>query len=112
MTSLDGRRFTALGNSASGQVGEGTIFHYHQDGDLVWASFSGGQVRHGDLVGTRTGDELDFRYVHLDTDAVTSSGRCHSRIENGPRLLVHETWQWESKPGAGTSVLAEVTHQA
>ena len=69
MTSLDGRRFTALENSASGQVG-------------------------------------------LDTDAVTSSGRCHSRIEDGPRLLLHETWQWESKPGAGTSVLAEVTDQA
>ena len=85
MIDLDGRRFVAESNSDGGHVGQGTVFDYHQDGDMVWAEYSGGAVRPGHLVGTREGDRLDCRYVRL-----------------------HETWRWESRPGEGTSVLREL----
>lgn len=108
MGSVDGRRFAAERNSDGGQVGEGTVFVYHQDGDVIWAEYSGGAVRHGHLVGTREGDRLDFRYVHLDHAGVTSSGHCTSVVEAGPPMRLHETWWWESRRGEGTSVLLEL----
>jgi hypothetical protein len=36
MGSLDGRRFRATSRSAGAEVDSGTIFEYHQDGNLVW----------------------------------------------------------------------------
>lgn len=108
MRTLDGRRFAAAHNSDDGQVGDGTVFTYHQDGDLVWAEYSGGAIRHGHLVGTREGNRLDFRYVHLDVDGVTSAGHCTSVVEETSPVRLHETWQWESRPGSGTSVLVEL----
>jgi hypothetical protein len=69
-------------------------------------------VARGFLVGTRSGAELSFRYVHLDRDGATASGRCTSRIVLRPDglLELHEEWAWESRPGTGRSVVAEVRH--
>jgi hypothetical protein len=107
---LDGRVFAGVSNSADGDVGSGTRFTYRQDGDVVWAEYGGGAVVRGFLVGTRIRDELDVRYVHLDRDGLTASGRCSSQIVVRPDglLELHEEWAWESRPGAGRSVVAEV----
>ena len=107
---LDGRTFVGVRNSGDGDVGGSTRFTYHQDGTTVWAEYAGGAVARGYLVGTRAGDELTFRYVHLDRDGATATGRCRSRVVVLPdgRLELHEEWAWESRPGAGRSVVAEV----
>ena len=107
---LDGRIFVGVSNSGDGDVGGGTTFTYRQDGDVVWAEYGGGAVVRGYLVGTRIRDELDFRYVHLDRDGFTACGRCSSQIVVRPDGLVelHEEWAWESRPGTGRSVVAEL----
>jgi hypothetical protein len=107
---LDGRRFAAVRTDRGGQVDGDTVFHYRQRDDLVEATYAGGRIRRGTLIGTRAGDELDFRYVHLDVDGATASGRCHTRVEVLPdgRVRLHETWTWESRPGEGRSVLEEL----
>ncbi|RRJ87155.1 hypothetical protein EG850_04850 [Gulosibacter macacae] len=106
--SLEGRRFVAAENSATGQVGDGTVFHYHEADNMVWADYAGGAIRRGRLIGTRNGAELDFRYVHLDNAGVTSTGHCTSTLEVDVRIRLHETWTWESKEGQGTSLLIEL----
>jgi hypothetical protein len=111
MTSLDGRRLRDVTADPAGDVGRETVFEYHEEpGGMVWARYEGAMVRRGYLVGTREGDELDFRYVHLTAEGRTASGRCHSRIEllDDGRLRLHETWEWESQPGSGTSTLEEI----
>jgi hypothetical protein len=107
--SLEGRSLVGVSNSGDGDVGSATVFRYHEDAGAVWADYAGGAVRRGYLVGTRDGDRLDFRYVHLDTDGGTASGHCTSRIEELPdgRVRLHETWSWESRDGAGESVVEE-----
>src|SRR5690349_6114047 len=107
--SLDGRRFI-LESSSGGQVDHDTVFDYRQEGDLVWATYSGGAIRLGFVVGVRQGDELDLRYVHLDDDGVTRSGRCRSDVrEESPGILtLVEQWAWESQDGEGESVLREL----
>lgn len=107
--SLDGRVFHAVSNP-DGEVSEGeTLFHYSQDGDLVHARYGGGGVRLGFLVGTRSGDSLDFRYAHVNPAGETATGHCRSVIEALPdgRIRLHETWEWDSREGSGTSVVEE-----
>ncbi|UNI17051.1 hypothetical protein JDV02_003431 [Purpureocillium takamizusanense] len=48
--SYDGKTFRSTSNTANGEVGAETTFHYHQDGDIVWAEYAGGSVVRGSLV--------------------------------------------------------------
>jgi len=111
LPSLDGRRFAADVDVVGGEVGPATVFTYHQDGADLWATYEGGDVARGFLVGTRTGDHLAFRYVHRNVDGETSSGRCDTELDRDQlgRLVLHEAWSWESRPGHGTSTLVELT---
>lgn len=108
--SLNGRRFRDVTDERAGDVGANTIFEYHQDGEIVWARYSGGSIVLGFLVGTRQADTLSFRYSHLTTGGETASGRCDSTIAvlSDGRLECRERWQWESRPGAGTSIIREL----
>jgi hypothetical protein len=111
--SLDGRHFRAVTNSADGQVGEGTTFAYHEHGEVVWAEYDGGSIVRGYLIGSRSGDSLEFRYVHLDVHGQTAAGRCTSTIEmTVDGLVLHESWAWESRPGTGRSTLVETSDEA
>lgn len=107
---LDGRRFGATDVDAHGEVGLETTFEYHQDSGEIWGFYSGGSVKRGFLVGTRTGDQLDFRYSQLNIDGETSSGHCRSRISvlADGRVRLTETWEWESRIGSGTSAVEEI----
>ena len=110
LPSLEGRVFADVTDEHAGDVGGDTRFEYHQDGDLVWARYHGGSVRLGFLVGTRTGDALHFRYAHVTGDGETAAGNCVSTLHLLPdgRLECHEKWAWDSRPGAGSSVVREV----
>jgi hypothetical protein len=109
--SLDGRSFAAEAVSDDGEVSAATRFAYREFDGVVWASYSGGAIVRGELVGTRVGDGLDFRYVHLTADGQTAAGRCRSVVSHllDGRLQLDETWTWESRPGSGRSTLVEQT---
>jgi hypothetical protein len=83
---------------------------YHERDGEIRAEYAGGDVVRGRLVGTREGDRLDFRYVQLKLDGTTSSGHCVSEVTELPdgRVRLAETWEWESQPGSGTSLVEEV----
>ncbi|MDB1089887.1 hypothetical protein PJ985_20220 [Streptomyces sp. ACA25] len=109
VASLEGRTFAPVADQQAGQVGTRTRFRYHQHGHQVWADYSGGDIVRGALIGTRSEDMIDFRYVQLRTDGTTASGHCVSRIVAlpGGRLRLEESWRWESQPGRGTSIVEE-----
>ncbi len=108
----DNRRFTSIANTADGEVNAETIFHYHQQGQLVWAEYRGGAIVFGTLIAKV--DEigcLEMRYQHLNTAGELMTGRCHSTPEMLPdgRLRLHERWQWTSGDGsAGASIVEEM----
>jgi hypothetical protein len=107
--SLHGRRFAAVAN-VGGEIGADTVFEYQEHEGQLWATYQGGAVLRGFLVGTRTGDTLDIRYVQLNDGGETSSGHCVSTIHVLPdgRLRLEEKWEWESRSGGGTSVVEEL----
>ncbi|GLX34029.1 hypothetical protein Sros01_01020 [Streptomyces roseochromogenus] len=107
--SLDGLVFVPVADQAPGQVGRQTRFEYHEQDGRVWAEYRGGDVVRGHLVGTRSGDTVDFRYVQLRLDGTTASGHCVSLVRAlaDGRLRLEETWTWESQEGSGTSVVEQ-----
>ncbi|MBA9006855.1 hypothetical protein [Thermomonospora cellulosilytica] len=108
--SLDGRRFRAVADVTGGEVGTETTFTYHERDGEIWASYEGGAIRRGFLVGVRDGDRLDFRYSQLNVHGETANGHCTSRVLVLPdgRLRLEESWEWESRSGTGTSAVEEV----
>ncbi|WP_411085531.1 hypothetical protein [Streptomyces sp. 061-3] len=108
--SLDGLVLSPVADQAPGQVGTRTRFTYHEEKGAIWADYAGGDVVRGHLVGTRTGDRLDFRYVQLKQDGTTSSGHCVATVVGlaDGRVRLEERWEWESQEGSGTSVVEEL----
>jgi hypothetical protein len=108
----DGRTFRSIANTANGEVDASTIFRYHQNGDVVWATYEGGGVRFGTLV-ARVDDHgvLDMRYAHVNARGELATGECRSvpeALANG-RIRLHETWRWTSGDrSSGTSIVEEV----
>lgn len=109
--SLDGLVLSPVADQAPGQVGTRTRFTYHEQQGVIWADYAGGDVVRGHLIGTRTGDRLDFRYIQLKQDGTTSSGHCVSTVVDltDGRVRLEERWEWESQEGSGTSVVEELT---
>jgi hypothetical protein len=108
----DARRFRPVENSSTGEVGPETVFDYHQEEDLVWATYEGGAVRFGTLVATADAEgRLDVRYGHLNRSGELMTGECRTTPERLPdgRLRLHEEWRWTSGDrSSGTSVVEEI----
>jgi hypothetical protein len=115
MIDYDGRVFRSVANSDGGDVNDETTFEYHQTGDILWATYSGGSVGFGTLLAKVDPEgKLDMRYQHVSVDGSFKSGRCQSRPERLPdgRIRLHERWQWtDGAEGQGVSIVEEVPRQ-
>lgn len=109
----DGRVFRTCSNSSGGEVGQETLFHYHQRGAVVWATYAGGAVVHGTLLAQADpAGNLEMRYQHISRDGGFKTGRCQSRPEilADGRVRVHERWRWtDGAEGEGESVIEEIS---
>lgn len=107
----DNKTFVSVKNSETGEVSAETIFHYHQKDDFVWAEYSGGAIRFGNLIAKVTeNDCLEMRYQHLNTKGELMTGKCFSTPEMLPdgRIRLFEQWQWTSGDlSSGTSIVEE-----
>ena len=108
----EGRIFTALPNSESGEVSGAPLFYYHQAEAVLWAEYQGGEVLKGFLVGkVLAGGRLEFFYQHINKNMELRLGQCQSLPEVLPdgRLRLHEDWKWlNGGLQSGTSTLEEV----
>lgn len=108
----DRRKFISKMNSENGEVSEQTLFTYHQDGNLLWAEYSGGDILKGSLIGNVLDKgELDFVYQHMNLSMQIKTGKCHSvpKILEDGKLELSEQWEWTSGDySKGESLLIEV----
>jgi hypothetical protein len=111
MVDYNGRKFVSITNSGSGEVGAKTVFHYHQQNDVVWAEYSGGNIARGALIAKC--DEhgnLDMRYHHVNARGELMTGKCRSTPEVLPdgRIRLYEKWQWTCGDlSSGESIIEE-----
>lgn len=104
-------------NTGTGEVSDETIFEYHQQEDLIWATYAGGSIRFGSLTGLMLSNgkddtKLEFRYNHVNQDNQFMTGKCQTKIEllRDGRLRLNEQWQWTSGDcSSGTSIVDEVS---
>jgi hypothetical protein len=108
----DGRKFVSIQNSGSGEVGAKTVFHYHQQENIVWAEYSGGEIARGMLIANCDAEgNLDMRYQHINTSGELMTGKCLTSPEVLPdgRIRLHEKWQWTCGDlSSGESVITEI----
>jgi hypothetical protein len=104
------RRFRPAGARPDPDGRWPSVGHYHQDGDLVWAEFSGSAVLAGRLVGTRRPDGvIDAAYCMVTAAGQAIAGACVSTPALLPDGRVVLTEQWRRLGGeAGVSTIEEV----
>lgn len=107
---LNGKLFKAQSNSDNGEVGAGTIFHYRQKENIVWATYEGGDVLFGTLSGKREGNQLYFTYQHQNLSGEFMTGKCTSEMRlEGNKIRLYESWEWTCRDfSKGESILIEV----
>ena len=90
--------------------GATTVGHYHQEGNLLWAEFSGGSVLVGRLVGqVRPDDTIDASYCFVTASGQTIAGACVSTptvLDDG-RVRLTEDWR-RLDGSSGISIIEEV----
>jgi hypothetical protein len=96
---LEGKIFRSATNSENGEVGADTVFHYRQNGNVVWADYEGGDIVKGHLVANvLASGQLDMRYHHINSLGHIMIGKCISTPEMlaGNKMKFKEEWQWLS----------------
>lgn len=104
MINYDGRRFRKPGSD--------TIAVYHQDSDIVWVEFAGGEVRRGSITGTCDPDgTLHLGYTMVLTGGEVVCGRTVNtpEVSESGRIRLREVWErYGPHAGTGISYIEEV----
>lgn len=112
MINYNSRTFASVENTDNGEVSSKTRFIYSQEGHIISAIYSGGDIVKGFLIGTVKKDSsLEFRYNHVNSNDEIRGGECKSTPEWLPdgRLRMHEEWRWlDQERTEGRSVMEEV----
>ena len=108
----DGKIFKTRSNSANGETSSETVFHYKQTDNMVTATYSGGTIKLGHLLGiVDDSGNIEIRYHQINEYLEFRTGICYSKpqiLDNG-KLLLHETWQWTSGDySKGNSIIEEI----
>ncbi|MFP3917816.1 n-acetylglutamate synthase [Lysinibacillus telephonicus] len=112
MINYNGRKFISIENTSNGEVSSKTLFEYTQDGNIISASYSGGEILKGTLIGiVREDSSLEFRYNHVNVKNEIRGGKCISTPEILPdgRIKLYENWKWlDAEETEGSSIIEEV----
>lgn len=108
----NGKSFRPVANTENGETSKETVFHYSQEGNILFCEYSGGKIVRGHLLGqVDERGNIDMRYHQINTEGKIMTGICKStpEIMESGKIRIHEAWQWTSGDGsAGSSVLEEI----
>ncbi|WP_200801555.1 n-acetylglutamate synthase [Bacillus sinesaloumensis] len=112
MINYNGKKFVSIANTENGEVSSKTIFEYKQEGNILSAVYSGGEIVKGTLIGlVEDNGCLKFRYNHVNDRNEIRGGECYSTPETLPdgRIRLHEEWKWlDNEQTEGKSTIEEV----
>ena len=90
--SLDRKIFQSIENSENGEVSSESIFHYHQNNEIVSADYKGGNIRKGHLLGKMfTNGNLEFTYQHMNIEGAFNKALQRTRYRSLGELGVSES---------------------
>jgi hypothetical protein len=112
MMNYNGRNFVSVENTENGEVSSKTFFEYKQEGHIISATYSGGEIVQGTLIGiVKENGCLEFRYNHVNSRDEIRGGKCISTPEILPdgRIRMYEKWKWlDAEATEGSSIIEEV----
>ena len=112
MINYNGRIFVSVENTVNGEVSSQTIFQYKQINHIIQATYRGGDIVQGMLIGTVKEDGcLQFRYNHVNLRNEIRGGECISTPEILPdgRIRLYERWKWlDAENTEGSSIIEEI----
>jgi hypothetical protein len=110
---LHGKTMRVVQTAPNGVVGKGTVFRFTQVGSIVEASYSGGRIAVGHLVGILEGELLSFRFCQISDRAHIDGGASQGRLEvlSDGRLRLVESFSWESREGTGVNIFEEIADE-
>ncbi|SEJ46089.1 hypothetical protein SAMN05192553_10472 [Cyclobacterium xiamenense] len=105
------KKFKLVRTTTNGAVSGDILFHYQQQGRLLWCSYRSESILMGHLLGTvDEAGTITMSYHQVDPSGEIMTGTCRSTPEilaNG-KIRLHEKWQWTSgDESSGESVLEE-----
>jgi hypothetical protein len=103
---LDLRVFEVVMTSPASAISTDTWFEFHERAGIVGASYTGGRIAMGQLIGRREHDQVFTAYAQLGVDGRLQTGTATMCIEIGPdgELLLTEEYTW-SDSTTGRNVL-------
>lgn len=108
----NGRKFVSIENTDNGEVSSQTIFQYKQEGSIISATYSGGEIIQGTLIGlVMENGSLEFRYNHVNSKDELRGGKCISTPSILPdgRIRLYEKWKWhDAESTEGSSIIEEM----
>lgn len=107
---LDGHIMHAPITGTNGIVNAETIFRFSQEGDVVRASYAGGRVQFGELIGRVKGDALEFRYCQIDSDGNLDGGvsQCSLETRSDGALRIIVRFHRETRGERGINIIEDV----
>lgn len=87
------RYFKMISSSSSDASADDVIFHYRQEGDIVWGTFSGGTASFGTLIAHLDGEgslDLDFQFYLLSGELVRGNSQSKLIILEDGRYRLEE----------------------
>lgn len=112
MINYHDKTFKPVSNTENGETSAETLFHYIQKGNVLTASYSGGKIKSGHLIGiVAENGTIDMRYHQVNDQGELMTGICSSVPEILPngKIRLHETWQWTSGDlTCGNSIIEEI----
>jgi hypothetical protein len=112
MMNYNGRNFVSIENTENGEVSSKTFFKYKQEGHIISATYGGGEIVQGTLIGiVKENGCLEFRYNHVNSRDEIRGGKCISTPEILPdgRIRMYEKWKWlDAEATEGSSIIEEV----
>lgn len=106
------RKFKPYSSTANGEVSDEVVFHYFQEGNIVFCDYTGGQIIRGHLMGT-VDDQgiIRMNYHQINANGELRTGECVSTPEllSSGKIRLHEQWKWTCGDySEGQSILEEI----
>lgn len=112
MINYNDKYFRPVNNSENGETGSDTVFHYRQENNIIFATYAGGRIIKGQLIGlVDDAGKLTFSYQQVNDRGELMTGQCVSvpEIMTGGKIRLYEKWKWTSGDlSEGESVLEEI----
>ena len=112
MISYNNKVFKPVSNTENGETTIQTTFFYKQEGNVLTAEYSGGEILKGHLIGlVDENGNIDMRYHQINNKGLLMTGKCISKpevLKNG-KIRLHENWEWTSSDKSkGQSIIEEI----